>query len=307
MSQSGDSLYRKEALDRLSSPEQLDEMIAISSSGAWAGLIGVLLLAATFLAWAILGSIPTRIEGQGMLFSGGGQVVDAVSLASGTLSTAGYSVGQHVPRGAVLAEIDQPEVVLELAAARQRVAALSDALTKLEDEQARLGSARATNADARRAAYLDQVAAAEQRQEAYATRLEAQERLVASGNAANASVQQVREQLASANQDLASARAGLLTIDADLLAAQATAQRDLLGYQQQLASAQAEVDQLALQADQFGKVVSPVDGILVEWKAPFGTYAGAGRPVASVASGEGQLQFMLYVPPGEGKRITAGA
>ncbi|KQN78276.1 NHLP bacteriocin system secretion protein [Devosia sp. Leaf64] len=306
MSQSGDSLYRKEALDRLSSPEQLDEMISISSTGAWAGLIGILLLAATFVAWAILGAIPTRIEGQGMLFSGGGQVVDAVSLASGTLSTAGYSIGQHVPRGAVLAEIEQPEVVLQLAAARERVVALSDALNVLEGEQARLSSARASNAEARRAAYVDQVAAAGQRQEAYAARLEAQERLAASGNAANATVQQVREQLASANQDLASARAGLLTIDADLLAAQAVEQRDLRNSQQQLAAAQAEVAQLTLQNDQFGKVVSPVDGVLVEWKAPFGTQAGAGRPVASVASGEGQLQFMLYVPPGEAKRITTG-
>jgi len=306
MSHEGESLYRKEALDRLSSPEQLDEMIAISSTGAWAGLIGVLLLLATFVAWAILGSIPTRIEGKGMLFSGGGQVVDAVSLASGTLSSAGLAVGEKVRRGDVLAEVDQPEMALRLAAAETRVATLTQSMDDLAAEQQRLRETRTGNAEARRTALADQLSASEQRQEAYTARLESQQKLVAGGVAATASLQQVREQLALASQDVTNTRSALLAIDGDILASEAADQRDLRAARQQLADAQAELDQLTLQTEQFGKVFSPVDGVLVEWKAPFGTYSAAGRPVASVASGEGQLQFMLYVPPGEGKLIEAG-
>lgn len=299
-------LYRQEALDRLSSPEQLDEAIVITGSGSWAALAGVLLLLATFVGWAFTARIPTRIEGQGILLSAGGQVVDAISAASGTLAGERFHVGDVVRKGDVLAEIGQPEAAAKLAMAQAQARAAEDALETLRREQAALASARNANGEARKASLESQIAAAEQRRAAYQQLVINQERLAAGGAATANAVQQAREQLASATLDIATARTGLLTLTAEQLAAQSQDQRQLFEQSQKALSTKADVEQLDLQLSVFGKVTAPADGTLVEWKAPFGVYTPAGTRVASIASGERRLEFMLYVPPAQGKRVSAG-
>lgn len=306
MSNQKPSLYRQEALDRLSSPEQLDEAIVITGSGHWAALAGLLILIATALLWAFTARVPTRIEGQGILFSSGGQMVDAISTASGTLISAGPSVGAKVRKGDVLAEIEQPDAAARLEIARTQADAARGALEALRREQAAVADARQANAEARKASLVAQMRAAEQRRAAYEQLVGNQEKLAAGGAMTALAVQQTREQLASATLDIATARTGLLAISAEEFAARSEDQRRLFEQNQKLLLAEAEVKQLDLQLSLFGKVTSPADGTLVEWKAPFGAYASAGSRIASVASGKGSLQFVLYVPPAEGKRIAAG-
>lgn len=306
MSTSKPDLYRKEALDRLSSPEQLDEAIIITGSGHWAALAGLVLLIGASLAWALTARIPTRIEGQGILFSGGGQMVDAISTASGTLVAVDLPIGSRVRKGDILAEVVQPDIAAKLEVAKRQGEAISQALYLLRHELKVLAEARAANAVARKSALEMQMSAAEQRRTTYERQLGNQEKLAAGGVTTALAVQQAREQLASADLDIATARTALLTVSAEQFAAQAEDQRRLFEQNQKVLLAEAEVKQLDLQLTVFGKVTSPADGTLVEWKAPFGAYAPAGSRIAGVASGEGSLQFVLYVPPAEGKRIATG-
>ncbi len=300
------NLYRQEALDRLSSPEQLDEAIVITGTGSWAALAGVLLLLATFTGWAFTAQIPTRIEGQGILFSGGGQVVDAISAASGTLMKPRVAIGDKVRQGDVLAEISQPDAAARFEAAKAQAQAANEALAMLRQERHAVAEARTANGAARKAALQAQIEAAEQRRAAYERLVGNQEKLAAGGVTTANAVQQAREQLASATLDMASARTGLLTLAAEQLAAESEDQRRLFEQNQKVLSAEAELRQVDLQLSLFGKVTSPADGTVVEWKAPFGAFAPAGSRVASIVSGEGSLQFMLYVPPAQGKRVTPG-
>jgi HlyD family secretion protein len=53
-------------------------------------------------------------------------------------------------------------------------------------------------------------------------------------------------------------------------------------------------------------VAAPASGRLIEWKASFGSYVGPGSTVASVLSGARTLQFVLYIPPSDGKRVKVG-
>jgi multidrug efflux pump subunit AcrA (membrane-fusion protein) len=60
-------LYRKAALDKLSSPEELDRLMQITRPGAWlvlAGFGGVLLM---IVLWSIFGSITTPLKQSGTL------------------------------------------------------------------------------------------------------------------------------------------------------------------------------------------------------------------------------------------------
>ncbi len=63
-------LYRRSSLERLSSPEQLDRMITITSPGVWLGIGGGVLCVTALLIWAFFSLLPTRVTAQGMLFIG---------------------------------------------------------------------------------------------------------------------------------------------------------------------------------------------------------------------------------------------
>src|SRR4028118_232067 len=61
------SLFRKESLERLSSPERLDQLMQVVSPKDWLALAtlgGFVFLA---LIWSIVGRIPVTVTGQGVL------------------------------------------------------------------------------------------------------------------------------------------------------------------------------------------------------------------------------------------------
>ncbi|MFN3414569.1 MAG: NHLP bacteriocin system secretion protein, partial [Thermoanaerobaculum sp.] len=65
------NLFRKKALERLSSPERLDELMQVTSPVGWLALggLGFAILAA--IVWGIIGSIAVKVDGKGILMRGG--------------------------------------------------------------------------------------------------------------------------------------------------------------------------------------------------------------------------------------------
>src|SRR5438132_850755 len=68
-------MFRKEALEKLSSPEQLDQLLKVTSPRGWLTLLGLGILVGAIVVWGILGSVPSTIHGHGILLHG-----DAVQL-----------------------------------------------------------------------------------------------------------------------------------------------------------------------------------------------------------------------------------
>src|SRR5688572_2328786 len=65
-------IYRQEALARLSSPEQLDMLMPVTDGRGWIAMLGLGLVLFTGLAWGIVGSVDTTVEGRGLLIRPGG-------------------------------------------------------------------------------------------------------------------------------------------------------------------------------------------------------------------------------------------
>ncbi|MEM8501652.1 MAG: hypothetical protein AAF716_00695 [Cyanobacteria bacterium P01_D01_bin.1] len=62
-----DSIFRKEAIERLSSPEQLDQLMRIVSPRSWLPLAALGGLLACGLVWSFVGRIPVTTTGRGAL------------------------------------------------------------------------------------------------------------------------------------------------------------------------------------------------------------------------------------------------
>ena len=95
-------VYRKSLLERLSSPEQLDKMIVITSPSFWVAILGGALIIAVALVWSIFGRLPIHMETAGVFLSEQTTVYQTVET-SGKISSIEVAVGDVVAPGDVLA------------------------------------------------------------------------------------------------------------------------------------------------------------------------------------------------------------
>ncbi|MDD3654041.1 MAG: NHLP bacteriocin system secretion protein [Desulfotomaculaceae bacterium] len=106
-------LFRKVALDKLSSPEQLDQLITVTTPRAWLALIAIGVILVTAVLWGIFGSIPTKVYGQGIVTKSYG-VYNIIHPDSGRITDIRVSVGDPVKKGDVVARIEQPRLVEQI-------------------------------------------------------------------------------------------------------------------------------------------------------------------------------------------------
>ena len=111
-------IFRKESLDRLSSPERLDSLMQVVTPRAWVGLLGFGLLIAGSLVWSVLGRIPNRVSATGVLLNDN-QIVDLQSPIDGQITRLNIREGdcivgtpniRQAPASAVVATIDPSDL-----------------------------------------------------------------------------------------------------------------------------------------------------------------------------------------------------
>jgi multidrug efflux pump subunit AcrA (membrane-fusion protein) len=130
--------FRKEALEALSSPEQLDQPLPLLRPSHWATLLGLLLFAGAVLLWSILGRVPVRIQGRGLLLLPEA-LVPVQSPSSGPLQEILVKEGQCVKAGHVMARIDLVQLrgVLEAGGRRLQQLRRQNDLSTLQAQRER--------------------------------------------------------------------------------------------------------------------------------------------------------------------------
>lgn len=119
------NLFRKEALDRLSSPERLDQLMQVVQPQKWIPLAAMGSLIAVGLAWSVFGRIPITIAGQGVVVYPS-KVAAFQSPSSGQVLVVYVRPGDRVKKGQVLATIDQTELQENLKLARIKLVQLQE-------------------------------------------------------------------------------------------------------------------------------------------------------------------------------------
>jgi hypothetical protein len=98
------SIFRQVALERLSSPEQLDQIVQVTSPKSWLALLAIGTLLVTAVIWSAIGRIPVQVSGSAILLNSGG-VKNVVSVATGQITSFNLEQGQLVEAGELIAEI----------------------------------------------------------------------------------------------------------------------------------------------------------------------------------------------------------
>ena len=110
-------MFRKEALEKLSSPDELDQMLVIVGRKGWIALAAGGGLSVVLLLWAIVGAVPVTVDGMGVLISPG-YVKPIQSKTHGMVAELRVRPGTVVKEGDILAVLSVPETRQQLAQAR---------------------------------------------------------------------------------------------------------------------------------------------------------------------------------------------
>jgi HlyD family secretion protein len=306
MSRAPQSIFREAAIDRLSSPDQLDQVVGVTRPVDWMAAAVVALAILMLLVWSVVGAIPTRVAGDGIVLGSGGKVADAAASAGGRLRTVFVTVGDRVKLGQPIAELAQDD-------AGERYRAAAALLSEREREHAALTAAtdreraaQDSSFSARKAGLQQSAAAAEDRATVLAGDLKTMQGLVKQGLTTEPDLEQTRVDLYAARQRGVDARNAILTLSAERLDRQAQQARELLASQVRVDDARRESGQLAAALARQTEVVSPIAGRITEIKVSPGAVLVVGAPVASIESAENRLQAVVYLPAESGKLVKPG-
>ncbi|WP_017721692.1 NHLP bacteriocin system secretion protein [Kamptonema formosum] len=123
MQEKGRKIFREEALEQLSSPEQLDRLMRAVSPQTWLPLAATGFLVVAAGIWSVVGRIPLTVSGVGVLVRPR-NVVQFQTPSAGQVLNISVKAGDSVKKGEVLATIDQSQLKQELQQERAKLAEL---------------------------------------------------------------------------------------------------------------------------------------------------------------------------------------
>lgn len=298
------SIFRQTALDRLSSPEQLDRLMTVTDPRGWIALIGVCVLLFVLFLWSIFGSVPTTIMGQGILLTTGG-VLPVEALGSGVVAELMVREGQSVEAGQVIARIYQPELEQQIERVRERLRTLREERTRQAEFTSTNTALELEALDREREDLGGQIAATMQRIAWLEQRLEAERQARELGLVTSETVQNTSQFLDGTRAELSGLELRLQDNEQRRLIVQNQARRDITEMDLQIREQEETLAALELQFRTAAQVVSPYAGVVQELRTVEGQLITTGMSVASVEQLDSPLRAVVFVST-EGKRIQEG-
>jgi HlyD family secretion protein len=284
---SDNALFRKAALDKLASPERLDVLMQVTPPQGQIATWTIAGLLVAGLAWAIFGTSPERVAGQGLLLGEGG-IQQIKATGDGTIRELNLVENQVVEADEVLGAIAAIGNQENVDAARSRFEqAQRDLDMTRSSEEAGMSDLRAE----RRRAEM-RLQDAERR---HARRLEQ----FKDGDIS-------KRQLDETGREVEAVRSELTQIDGQIRARQSVIQQAV----GRVEEARIEMQRIANTAKDTAQIRSTVRGRVVTVLLRAGDTARNGDVIAEVETSTGakdpSLEIVAFVPVFTGRSISPG-
>ena len=302
----GATPFRQSALDRLSSPEQLDQLVRVADAKGWVAVLGLMLFVVFGGVWSVIGAIPTEVQAPGILVLDGGRLMNLPSPASGMIIDLKVHAGDQITRGQVIASLRQDELVTRVANARQILAERQDQLAKrravLELDMPR----RKGDSEARKQLQRQIIASESEHVRRLQGQLAVRQDLRKQNLAVEDRVEQTRNELANVSERVVDAQARLAEIDTSMMEAEFAQKRELDQMGLAVADAQRNFDDLTQHLSLNTDVVAPADGRVTELTAGQGSSVQQGTSILNIETPGNGLQAKIYIPIESGKKVKPG-
>ena len=289
------SIFRKVALDRLSSPEQLDMVLHVTSPKGWLALVGLFLILGAAVVWGYQGSISTKVYGQGVIIRTGG-VLNIVSPAAGMIVELNARPYDAIQTDQIVARVAQPSLV-------EQIRATEEALIEARSEQSRTLQVR------RDAARLEVSAIDRERENTHREikelhdqaqivreRVPVEEELLRKGLITKQRVLDTQAELIAIGAKVEQLKARIKQLDAQQFSTEARPEETDAVMQARISNLLRTLAGLQKDLELATKIVSPYSGEVIEVKVYRGGAINAGEAVASIQPNVRELEVLAYIP-----------
>lgn len=290
----------------MSSPERLDEAMAAASPRHWIAFLAAFIVVAGAVAWGFWGSVPTRINAQGILLSYGGEIFSAVSEGDGLLSEILVETGQNVRKGERLA-------VLDLSLEQSRLERERDKLVRLGHRRSAYILQREKDIGGREAlkelraeSLRQRVDNSTHRERVLSARLDNLRELQRQGHVKLQAVYDAENEWLQAQEMASALRTEIVNLDVEIQDRWEYWGDRVRQVDTEIFEQRKTIEDIEEKIAASRHLRAPVDGHVTEITASLGDRVTAGMPVARVMTDSDELDALLFVPPELGKRINAG-
>lgn len=113
-----DTIFSKEALNKLRSPEQLNKMLPITTPVGWMALAGIIMIMFSVVLWSIFGAFTIKVDGMGMITDSAG-IYDITHTTAGRIANIYVRKGDTVKKRQLVAKLELPTLSADTNMARQ--------------------------------------------------------------------------------------------------------------------------------------------------------------------------------------------
>lgn len=300
------SLFTKAALERLSSPEQLDMLMRVTSPIGWLALdtVGVCLFIG--LMWGIFGTIPNKVDGKGILIRGGA-VMQVEAGTTGRVTNLDVQVGDIITKGQAIASISQSGLSLKIENAKALLASLVE-------QNAKSTKAELENSHSALDALSKERVSTEQSLRDYASQLppleqkvKNQEELQAKGLITSSAVLGARNALFSMQEKISTGRVRLTQITTEEGTIRKQLQESSSMRETRIDEARRSIAELQGQMEGTSKVVSNYTGRVVEVGVQPGKLVTADVAILTLETLDTTpLEGVVFISAGDGKKVEPG-
>jgi HlyD family secretion protein len=293
-------LFRQKALEKLSSPDNIHELVEVTSSRSWLALLALGGLTIAFLGWLFLGELPRTVRGQGILIQSGG-VAEVSLLATGIVQQILVKDGDDVKKNDTIALVAQPEL-------QQQIQNALDKLHYLQEKRERFVKYSLAD-ETQREPYLKKFELEETLETTRHLLKQTDEQIIAweARNENKISLNSLRLTYGKHKREITLLEKEIQKMKIALSGQNTADSYELDAMESEINDLRRGIDELQVKYSLSAYVKSPYNGKIIELKARNRQVIEAGTPIVSIevarAHAETVLEAVLYISPSEGKRI----
>lgn len=311
-------IFRKVALERLSTPDQLDQALLLTPSAGRIALYFACALVTAILVASLLISVPIMAGGVGIVLQEQG-VSDVVAVNGGRVVKILVGNGDAVQQGQLLAELAQPDLDTSLQTTQAEILDLQAQRARILDIHERDQQLQTRQRSQQRSELASRLASAKLRVAWLEQRLKQDQALVASGYLSQNKLKDTEAEALQIRDQIAQFASQLKTLDTDDAASAHGRERETLNLDVRIASLMHRANEIKQKLARDSRLYSSQAGIVAETKIGVGDVLSSGQAIlslllqnnapkntASNLVNNKNLQVIAYLSAGEGKKVRPG-
>jgi len=302
--------FRKSALEKLSTPEKLDQLIKVTSPKGWIVLITISIILGTGIAWSVFGEVKTKLNVVGVLL--GGEIYEVVSISNGQLVNLKVETGDLVNEGDIVAVIEQPELYSQIEEVKASLIERKFDLEQLLSFGNQDSQIQSELIQQQRSTIELQILSENKNLTFLENQLETEKKLSEQGLITNTQVVNTQQQIEISKNSIEQLKGQLVQTSSKKLNLGFDLEQKININKQRIAETERRLDQLQDRYDLQTNIRSSYSGVVVELLTEAGVIVGKGTSLFKlktqnqVPGVKENLRGVLYIPSKDGKKIKEG-